>query len=304
MTSRDPLDELLRAVEADTPLSEGALQALSGLDGEALGRFRGAWSQVGEADRAEILEGLRDVAQENLALDFGAVCEVALADPAPAVRIRALDLAAEDGSLRLFEPCLRAASDDPDRGARMAAVDALGVFTLEVQASDWPLELRDRAERVLLAHLRAPSADADLRQVALLSVAYLTTPEVQTEIRRAYADPSLHQAAIQAMGRNCQDIWIPDLEAELRSDHEDYRLQAVLACAELEDERLVPSLVDRLHDSSAEVRLAAIEALGLIGGEEAQDALLALERSPDARERAAARAALAEARARDDFTTD
>lgn len=302
LSLEDPLlDDLRRAVEADEPVSEELLHALSGLEEETLVRFRQAWAQMNTEDRAELIAHLSEAAEKNLALDYAAVCQIAVEDPDPAVRFHAFLLASIDGSPQLFEPSLRAAANDPDDEARMAAVEALGVFALQAQAEGWPEETQNRIQQVLLAQLHNSHADDDLRQAALLSLAYLTTAESEREIRQAYGDPSLRLTAIEAMGRNCQDIWFPDLIAELRSANEDFRLTAVLAAMETEDETLVPMVLERVRDPIQDVRLAAIQALGVIGGEEAEAALITLQHASDPRERAAAREALAEAQGRDDL---
>ncbi|MBI4213938.1 MAG: HEAT repeat domain-containing protein [Chloroflexi bacterium] len=291
----------MRRLQEDAPLPEIALATLSGLEGEPLHQFRRAWIELDTDRRVRLVWILTEAAADNVVLDFAAVCEVAMNDPEPVVREQAYRLAGEDAGSSLFEPTLRAAADEPDHEARTAAIDTLGVFTLQAQADDWPEAAQQAAQRVLLDQLHSPEADLTLRQAALLSISYLTTPESETEIRQAYAQPDMRQTAIEAMGRNCQDIWLPDLRTELRSKQPAYRLQAILACIEREDERLVPDLVDRIGDPEREVRLAAIQALGAIGGRDAELALDEIERSSDPAFRRAAAQALGEARGRDEF---
>jgi len=301
LTSDDPYDHLVQDLPQDESEPEDLPPALGGLEGEALQHFREDWRQLGTGQRADLVARLRKEAQENLALDFAAVCAIASEDSDPAVRTQAFQLAGEDASPGLFELCLRGAADDPDPEARIAATEALGAFTLEAQSSGWPDQLQDRAQRALLANLHSERSPLGLRRAALLALAYLTTTESEAEIRNAYLDPSLHLAALEAMGRNCQETWLPYLESELESDDDVVRLEAVLACLEMEAERLVPSLIERLDDPTEAVRLAAIHALGTIGGDEAESALREAERNADPSERAAFREARTEAYSRDDF---
>ena len=51
------------------------------------------------------------------------------------------------------------------------------------------------------------------------------------------------------------------------------RFEAVTACGLLGEERVVPHLVRLLRDDDAEVRLASIKAIGLIGGPVAKNVL-------------------------------
>ncbi len=129
---------------------------------------------------------------------------------------------------------------------------------------------------------------------------YLTTPRVEVEIQRAQLQPDLREAAVLAMGHNCQPVWIPDLQRELESDDRRIRVAAAEAAAEMEDRRLVPGLIRRLEDPNRDVRRAAIAALGAIGGLEAKSALSELLGSRDRTLRDAARDAMEELLAEED----
>jgi HEAT repeat protein len=131
-----------------------------------------------------------------------------------------------------------------------------------------------------------------MRRAALCSVAYLTTDAVEAEIRRAFQDPGLRDAAIVAMGRNCQPLWIPFISESLEDDDAEVREAAVGAATELEDEALIPRLIPRLDDEDDAVRLAAVRALGTIGGPIAKEALSELLTSGSRDLRDAAREAL------------
>ena len=200
--------------------------------------------------------------------------------------------AADEAPGDLLEGYLTAARSDPDPNIRAAALESLSSYTLAAQTEDWPQALQDRLEDVLVDTLHAPGAELLARQAALLSLAYLTTPRSEREIRQAHLQPDLRDVAIEAMGRNCQDIWIPDLLAELEADDSDLRMLAAQAVGELEDERLVPNLVPLLQDRDEDVRLAAVDALGLIGGDDAKVALADLLKSRDTVMRDAARDAI------------
>ncbi len=174
----------------------------------------------------------------------------------------------------------------------MAALEELGSYTLAAQVDDWPAEVQQKLEQVLTGVLHLPDADTMTRRAALLSLSFLTTPQTELEIRQAHLQPDLRDAAIEAMGRNCQEIWIPDIRAEMHGEIAHLRATAAQAAAELEDAELVPDLIQRLSDPESDVRLAAIHALGLIGGKDAKAALSELLQSRDREIRAAAREAM------------
>jgi HEAT repeat protein len=59
------------------------------------------------------------------------------------------------------------------------------------------------------------------------------------------------------------------------------REEAARALGEIEDERAVTPLVEVVDDPEQSVRMAVIEALGHIGGEEAREALLYIAEAGD-----------------------
>jgi HEAT repeat protein len=283
------------------PFSAEILEAASGLEGQALRRFEATWRQLSADRRLELLDQFYVALQEDYSLDAIGLCTLGFEDAEAEVRERAFTLAGEDGSVQLYDRLLRAAGEEPDREARMAAIESLGTFTLTSQTEEWPDDRWEPAHELLLEQIRQSRADPVMRAAALLSLAYLPTPEAEQEIRLAYADPSLKEAAIEAMGHNCQEIWYGQLRDELKSDDASIRLTAVLAVAEMEDERLVRDIVPRTQDDDEEVKLAAIGALGIIGGDDAEDILTQLEHSLDPDVQEAAVLALHEARALDEI---
>ena len=288
----DPYEELERVLSARQEPRGELLESLSDLQGEALASFRLLWERLGSEERATLLGKLAHAATENLILDFFVIYARALDDRDSVVREMALRLAAEEARIDLLDTYLAVASDDPDRRVRVAALEALGSYTMAAQTEEWPQGVQERLESALVRHLHQAGADLSTRRAALLSLAYLTTPRSETEIRQAHLQPDLRDAAVEAMGRNCQDVWVPDLVAALEDDEAELRALAADAAGELEDERLVPALVARLDDRDEDVRMAAIESLGLIGGSDARAALSEFMHSRDHAMRDAARDAM------------
>ena len=69
------------------------------------------------------------------------------------------------------------------------------------------------------------------------------------------------------------------------------RYEAVTASGHLGDEDTVPHLINSLNDADSQVQLAAVNSLGLIGGDLAQRALAqAMQRGDDAIKEAAEQA--------------
>jgi HEAT repeat protein len=288
----DPFETIENALATELEITDEMAEAVSGLLGESLFRFRELWERLGDEARATLVSRLGEAAEENLVLDFLPIYRLALDDREPTVRELAYRFAAEDAPRDLLDRYLRAAVSDEDPNVRAAATEGLEHYTLAAQLDDWPVEEQGQLERALTGLLHLPGADLRTRRSALLSLSYLTTPGTEAEIRQAYTQPDMHDAAIEAMGRNCQTIWIPDLTNEIRGDDEDRRILAAEAFGELADEVGVPLLLERLQDPSLDVALAAVAALGEIGGSEAKSALSELLTSRDRDLRDAARDAM------------
>ena len=95
----------------------------------------------------------------------------------------------------------------------------------------------------------------------------------------------LRLSAGHAMGRSCDESWLPALVAELKSDDDEMRFEAAGACGAIAGEAATQHLLSLLEDADHEVQEAAIAALGEVGGEVAKAALVELKESEDERVR-------------------
>jgi len=289
---QDLIQELKQALTLGIDLSDELVESLSGLTDAPRAQFDEFWRELDADQRVALVHRLAEATEENVVLDFAWIHGLVLADPDPVVRELGLRLAAVEPRRELLDTYLYTAAADPDPDVRVAALEELSAYTLLAGTEDWPAALQQQLETALVGALHLPNAPLAARTAALLSLAYLTTDRSEQEIRQAHLQPDLREAAIEAMGRNCQEIWIPDLLAELEDDDPDLRLAAVQAAAELEDEGLVPRLAAMMHDPDFDVRMAAIAALGTVGGDDAKGLLADLMKSQDKPLRDAARTAI------------
>jgi HEAT repeat protein len=144
----------------------------------------------------------------------------------------------------------------------------------------------------------------DVRRRAMESAGYFADAlEVQREIERAYAadEQLLRESALVAMGRSMLPRWLPTIGASLGHISPALRYEAARAAGEMaEDARtLLPRLIPLLDDGDSEVALAAIWALGQIGGEPARRALQHARKSGDETRSQAASEALEESSSND-----
>ena len=147
--------------------------------------------------------------------------------------------------------------------------------------------------------------DEELRASALSAVAVVSDEWVARLIEAAYDSDAaaLHLGAIEAMGRNADEYWLPVLEGSLVAEDDDERLAAVQAIGEIGSEEGTPLLLELFEDPTAteEVVRGAVAALGEIGSEEALEELEQLRTHPDPTVRETAQAALESASWMDDL---
>ena len=109
--------------------------------------------------------------------------------------------------------------------------------------------------------------------------------DVQREIERAYASDEqlLRESALVAMGRSMLPRWLPTIGAALANASPALRYEAARAAGEMAEDAqaLVPRLAQLIDDDDSEVALAAIWALGQIGGEAARRSLQKARKSSD-----------------------
>jgi HEAT repeat protein len=106
----------------------------------------------------------------------------------------------------------------------------------------------------------------------------------------------MRESALVAMGRSMLPRWLPAIMRELESPSPALRYEAARAAGELADEArtAVPKLVPLCNDDDSEVALAAIWALGQIGGTAAKRVLEQIRKGQDDARRQAALDALEE----------
>ena len=291
MTLSPYIDEL---VDSGKELKGSDLTQLSGLVDDERDELRSRWVEIDPARRREMLTMLVELADDSCDLDFQAVYDTALADPDAAVRERAVSGLWESDDRRTIPKLTSRLSDDADERVRAAAALVLGHFA--VLAVTGKLVERDaaRVSGSLMEALGNEDEAVAVRRRALEAVAAFTTPEVAGWIRWAYEsdEPEFRQSALHAMGRTSDPSWLPTIYREMGSGEPAMRYEAANAAREVGETESVPYLADLVDDPDVEVALAAVLALGLIGGARAKKLLREIA---DADEDEAVREAAAEA---------
>ncbi len=279
-----------------------SLQRLSQLPASAQRELAQAWPGIDVRRRRRIVQELGVLAEDNVELNFDAVFTCGLTDNDADVRLESVRGLWEHEGTDVVGPLLNILEFDEDAGVRAEAALALGRFV--VLAAEG--KLRERCftpiDEGLRRVIRDGSQVEEVRARALEAAGAHNGAWVRQAISEAYESDvqRLKVSAVHAMGRGCEDRWLPLLFKELASDEAELRYEAALACGSVGDERAIPELIKLIVDPDEEAKEAVIHALGEIGGRQAREALLALLDS----ESEAVRDAATEALAQLDFEQD
>jgi HEAT repeat protein len=235
-------------------------------------------------------------ARDELSWALGRFLRILLNDADAVVRETAVRGLWDDDDPALIGPLVQMLRDDPATAVRAAAATALGAYVLAGELEELEAAPAMRAEEALLAVLHEEREPLAVRRRALESVAYSSETGVHQLIEDAYYSPheEMRISALFAMGRSADVRWRSLARAELRNPSATVRAEAALACGELEAKAALDDLLVLLGDRHAPVRMAAIFALGRIGGNDARDALETILLSDSAEEVEAAQEALEE----------
>ena len=275
----------------------GDAVVFSDLDRAKTAALREGWPELPTETRRALVAGMVELGEEKIEFNFHRALKVALRDDDAVVRARAIEGLWEDDGEDFLAYLLNEAPADASAEVRLAAVRALARFSLlAVQneiASSWFAPLRAR----LLALLQGGES-TEIRRRALEALAvYSNDSEVALKIEQAYASPdeAWRISALYAMGRNLDERWLETVLKEMDNPVGGLRYEATKASGAFGDRRAVPRLIERLGDEDREIQLAAIGALGQIGGSASVNILKRLAVSKDDIVREAAEEALDEA---------
>lgn len=287
------LQRLATAPDA-TPLNEYfALSDLTRLQAEVVRR---AWPTLAPETRRNVLEILLEGAETYLDIDLNVFLVTILDDAEADVRQLVLETLAEsEPTPEMLGPIIQRLQRDEDDDVRAAAAAALGYYVLAGELDELDAALAMRAEESLVAVLTDPAEAILVQRRALESIAYSGEIGVRQFIEDAYYAPyeELRLGALVAMGRSADIRWRKLVRAELGNPSAAMRAEAAVACGELEAKTALSDLLTLLEDDESIVRLAAIFALGRLGGKPARRALAEIAAS-DVEEAEAAELALEE----------
>jgi len=285
---------LQHLADESQPLKLTMLYNLSDLEQELLSEVEAVWRRLSAERKRAMLRALVELTETTIEVDFTPLFRFCLDDEDAEVRLLAIEGLWEDEDTWLVGRLVRLLRDDPQPAVRAAAAASLGRFVLLGELGKIDAAVGAAAEQALLEAYFTADEALEVQRRALEAVAYSSEAGVTDLIEEAYyeGDEEMRVSALFAMGRSADRRWRNILIRELESPSPAMRYEAALACGELELRDAVPALSRLIDDAEVEVREAAIEALGKIGGPEARRILEACCLSEDEALQAAAEEAL------------
>ncbi len=261
-------------LDESTPFSPRYLNRLSDLEPADASELAEAWLKISLRRREALLEDLEELHLADTVLSFEAVGRLALKDPDPGVRKRAIQILREYELADLMPTFMHLSEHDPDEEVRAASAAALATYIYMGEVEDIQPKKLLQAEECLL-RLTNGSDTTLVRRRALEALGFSSRKEVPGLIEQAYASPDTDWlvTALFAMGRSANSRWNPQVLKMLTHKRPPVRAEAASAAGELEIKAAVPRLLELLEDVDPDVRMASIWALSQVGGEGVRQAL-------------------------------
>ncbi len=289
------LDTLLRLLQDETIiLPPDVLYRLSDLGPDEAQAVAEVWPKLSPARRRGLVEDMHDLLEMSHQFSFLEMGRIALQDPDPYIRHKAIEILWFEDDPHLIPLLLTRLREDPDEQVRATAAAALGDYVFQGEVDELPEWQHRPVVEALLEALADDDEGATVRYRALEAVSYASSvPEVREWIERVYRqsladnDEDGLRAALFAMGRSADPHWTQYVVLHLHDVRPSVRAEAALAAGRLEMTRVIPDLLHLLEDPNKYVRMAAATALSDLGGANEQVARAlrkALRRAEDEEE--------------------
>ena len=278
------LEQCLQHITEDNaPIKHPILIEMSDLSPGELGKFARAWHKAPPDRKKKVVEGLVEMSEHSAEMDFSAVFKLCLKDPDEQVRDKAITGLWEFEDRSLILSLVELLKSDSSPKVRASAAMALGKFATLAQDGKVLSKDGEQVGQSLMEALSNENEGLEVRRRALESVAPFNTSAVNGYIQWAYesGDLDLKCSSLYAMGRTGDSPWLSLIVEEMQSPIAALRYEAAIACGERDEEEAAPHLIPLLQDDDLQVQLAAIAALGKIGGSLAKRALKTCLKSGD-----------------------
>ena len=284
-------------------LSATQMVGLSGLDRDQVVTFTETWEEMTRERRLSLITDLAELIEDNVDLDYDAIFKLALEDEDPAVRAAAIAGLHEYEGGDLIPVLAGLLLGDPESEVRAEAAVALGRYALAAEFERLHASDAAAVKAALTESVEDEDEDDIVRAKAIEALGVLSDEETRSLIENIYGEERLwlQIGAVDAMGRSCDEAWLPIVISEMTNKAPEMRQAAAFAAGEIAGEDAIEPLTQvAVHDPDRQVQLAAIHALGEIGGRVAKVALQAVIYEGDDELQDAVEEAMAEVKFKED----
>jgi len=260
-------------------LAATQLVNFSELDEIEAARFEELWPEIDAGRRLTIVSELTELAADNVDLNYDAIYKLALRDEEPLVRAAGLHGLYEYEARDLIPVLAELLRTDLDSTVRREAAISLGRYALSAELNQLRADDAAAVRDVLMESAEDLEEDDRVRGRAIEALGAISGEETDNLIESIYEEDSiwLKVGAVDAMGRSCNETWLPLILREMENRAPEMRHAAAFAAGEIGDQAAIDSLKRMaVLDPDREVQLAAIHSLGEIGGSQAKVALKAI----------------------------
>ena len=299
-----PFPEVLTELaDPDAHLLSAQLVDFSNLDEAETQELFEAWAEIPAERRLRLLFDITDLAQDNVELNFDAVFKTALSDEAAEIRVVALRGLFEYEGRDLIDMLVEMVRNDRDADVRRESAIALGRFALAGELGYLRDSDTSQIKDALIESVEDEDEDERVRARSLEALGAISGEDTENLIESIYHEDSvwLKVGALDAMGRSCNDTWLPVVIQEMENPAPEMRHAAAFAAGEIgDDDAIEPLKRMAIDDPDRDVQLAAVHALSEIGGPLSRVALKSVLYEGDDELREAVEEAMAEVTFNDD----
>lgn len=270
-----PFADILQAILHDEPVPVHYLYRLSDMSDADSNAFFDGWRTIEEERRRIITRHLADISEENFMVDFSPLFSDGLNDDSEEVRLASVD-GLWDSSDRKFVPILlNMMKHDRSEKVRAAATAALAHYVLMAEWGELPERVAKPIVEALLQVYDDEETAVIVRRAAVESLSGSSNERVANIIREAYESEDLQMqlSAVFGMGNSADPKWLPTILTEMENPNDEMRAEAARAAGSIGRSDAVNELIELTDDEELQVQLAAVAALGQIGGDVAQQVL-------------------------------
>lgn len=281
--TEQPFSTVLDALFTNEQLPVHLLYRLTDLTADEMADFSRRWPEVPAERRRVIVRHLADISEENFVVDFAPIFAQCFRDPAPPVRVAALDGLWDATHLPLVRPIIDMMQHDESVEVRAAAAAALAHYVLMAEWGELPPTISPPIVDALLAEFEKTETALPVKRAALEALGAASHPRLGSLIEDAYEseDFEMQLSAVFAMGSSASSRWLPTVLDEMDNPAAAMRIEAARAAGAIGSSDAVDELANLTVDENRDVRLTAVTALGQIGGDVAYRILADLADDPE-----------------------